>query len=101
MHRQVGPLLLDEEGVALRGVLLRHLVMPADVAGSREIFAWIARELGSDTFVNVMSQYHPAGWVVRGRGFEEINRYITSAEFDQAIQDAADVGLNRFQAQAG
>src|SRR5690348_12196317 len=97
MNRQVGPLLLDEEGMALRGVLLRHLVMPEGIAGSREIFAWIARELGSDTYVNVMSQYYPAGWVVRGVDFGEINRCVTSAELRQALQDAADAGLNRFQ----
>ena len=60
MHKQVGPLVTDEQGVALRGVLLRHLVMPGSVAGTAEIMNWISRELGPETYVNLMVQYHPA-----------------------------------------
>jgi putative pyruvate formate lyase activating enzyme len=61
MHRQVGPLVTDEHGIALRGVLLRHLVMPGGVAGTAEIMNWISHELGPETYVNLMAQYHPAG----------------------------------------
>jgi putative pyruvate formate lyase activating enzyme len=57
MHRQVGPLDVDDEGVARRGLLLRHLVMPNDICGTREIMQWVARELGTDTYVNIMPQY--------------------------------------------
>ena len=65
MHRQVGTLIFDEDGVARRGLLLRHLVMPGDICGTRQIMRWIARELGADTYVNIMAQYRPAGKVSR------------------------------------
>jgi putative pyruvate formate lyase activating enzyme len=84
MHRQVGPLVTDEHGVAVRGVLLRHLVMPGGVAGTPEIMQWIARELGSDTYVNLMAQYHPACRVSETE-YPEINRCITQSEFRQAL----------------
>lgn len=61
MHRQVGLLVVDEQGIALRGVLLRHLIMPGGVAGTPEIMNWVGRELGPETYVNLMAQYHPAG----------------------------------------
>jgi putative pyruvate formate lyase activating enzyme len=60
MHRQVGPLVTDEHGVALRGVVLRHLIMPGGVAGTPEIMQWIARKPAADTYVNLTAQYHPA-----------------------------------------
>src|SRR3989442_390192 len=61
MHRQVGPLAFDAEGLARRGLLVRHLVMPGALEETREILAWVARELGPDTYVNVMDQYRPEG----------------------------------------
>jgi putative pyruvate formate lyase activating enzyme len=94
MHRQVGPLVFDENGLALRGVLLRHLVMPGGIAGSREIFDWIARELGPETYVNVMDQYSPAG-KVDDRQFVEIDRRVTSDEFLAARVAAREAGLTR------
>jgi putative pyruvate formate lyase activating enzyme len=94
MHRQVGPLIFDENGLALRGVLLRHLVMPGDIAGSREVFEWVARELGPDTYINVMDQYYPAGKVGDGQ-FVEINRRITAEEFLAARVAAREAGLMR------
>ncbi len=94
MHRQVGPLLLDETGVALRGVLLRHLVMPGEVAGTREIMQWIAQELGPETYVNVMPQYYPAA-KVSGKEHAEINRCITADEFEAALRAASEAGLQR------
>ena len=94
MHRQVGPLMLDESGVALRGVLRRHLVMPGEIAGTRETMHWIAHELGPDTYINVMPQYHPAG-KVSDKEHAEINRCISAAEFQQALQAAWDSGLHR------
>jgi putative pyruvate formate lyase activating enzyme len=83
MHRQVGPLVTDEQGVALRGVLLRHLVMPGGVAGTPDIMQWIARELGAETYVNLMALYHPACRVSESE-YPEIDRSITGSEFRQA-----------------
>jgi len=59
MHRQVGPLVFDESGLALRGLLIRHLVMPGDIAGTQQILEWIARELAPGTYVDLMDQYYP------------------------------------------
>jgi putative pyruvate formate lyase activating enzyme len=92
MHRQVGPLMLDEHGLALRGLIVRHLVMPGEIAGTREILNWIAQELGSDTYVNVMAQYYPAGKVSE-KEHAEINRSITLREFQQALDFAREAGL--------
>jgi len=94
MQRQVGPLIVDENGLALRGLLLRHLVMPGDIAGTREVLRWIARELGPDAYVNVMPQYYPAG-KVSDREHAEINRCITLAEFQDALEAASEAGLRR------
>jgi len=92
MHEQVGELALDENGLALRGVLLRHLVMPGGVAGTREIMQWIARELGPSTYVNLMAQYHPAG-KVSSKEYAEINRCVDGNEFYEALTSACAAGL--------
>src|SRR5437879_13619015 len=63
MHQQVGDLVLDENSLALRGLIIRHLVMPGGIGGTGEIMEWVARELGPNTYVNVMAQYYPAGKV--------------------------------------
>ncbi len=97
MHRQVGELVLNEEGVATRGVLLRHLVMPGDVAGTREVCRWIARELSPDTYVNIMAQYYPAGKVSRTE-YVEISRRITPEEYIEALREAEEAGLRRLDA---
>ncbi|MGB9073960.1 MAG: radical SAM protein [Terriglobales bacterium] len=94
MHRQVGPLVTDEQGVALRGVLLRHLVIPGGAAGTPEIMQWIAHELSPDTYVNLMAQYRPAGHVT-ARQYPEINRCITAQEFRQARDAFRAAGLRR------
>ncbi|MBZ5707221.1 MAG: radical SAM protein [Acidobacteriia bacterium] len=94
MHRQVGPLVTDEHSVALRGVLLRHLVMPGGVAGTPEIMQWIARELGPEAYVNLMAQYHPACRVT-ATAYPEIDRCITVSEFYQAIDAFHAAGLHR------
>ena len=92
MHRQVGVLKLDERGVARRGLLVRRLVMPGDVAGSAAILRFLAGQVSPDTYVNVMAQYRPAG-EVSSAAFPEINRCPTRAEFLAAIQLASDLGL--------
>jgi putative pyruvate formate lyase activating enzyme len=94
MHRQVGYLTFDENGLALRGVLIRHLVMPGCLDDTREILRWIANELGIDTYVNIMEQYYPAGLVSRDR-YPEINRRITESEYQQALAFAREFGLWR------
>jgi len=94
MFRQVGDLVVDEQGIAQRGVLLRHLVLPNNIAGTREIMQWIATELSPTTYVNVMPQYYPAGKVSRTE-YPEIRRGITPAEYEQALEDAWDAGLKR------
>jgi putative pyruvate formate lyase activating enzyme len=94
MHRQVGQLVVDENCLALRGLMIRHLVMPGEIAGTAEIMQWIARELGPDTYVNVMAQYRPEARV-NDKEFVEINRGITYDEFHQAVDAAVAAGLTR------
>ncbi len=90
MHRQVGDLVTDERGIALRGLMVRHLVMPNRVAGTREFVEWVAKNLSTGTYVNIMSQYR-----VEHRAFEyeRIARAITPAEFMEAIEWAIKAGL--------
>ena len=99
MHRQVGPLVFDEHGLALRGVLIRHLVMPGLVEETRQILKWIADELGPDTYVNLMDQYSPAG-KVGSSDYAEINCRITSKEYEAALEAAYAVGLRRLDHRA-
>ena len=95
MHRQVGPLVLDKNGIAKRGVLLRHLVMPGGIAGTREIMQWIASELGPETYINLMAQYAPAGRVLEEDRYADIDRRITQSEFREALAAARECGLHR------
>jgi len=74
------------------GVILRHLVMPGEIAGTHEILHWIARELCADTYVDVMPQYYPAG-KVSGKEHAEINRCITLEEFQEALETASEASL--------
>jgi putative pyruvate formate lyase activating enzyme len=97
MHRQVGELRLDEDGLAKRGVIVRHLVMPGGIAGTAAIMKFLAEEVSKDTYVNIMAQYYPAG-KVGDEKYEEINRHITSAEYVEAVQAAKAAGLWRFDA---
>jgi putative pyruvate formate lyase activating enzyme len=94
MHRQVGPLVLTGDGIALRGLLIRHLVMPGCLDETRAILEWIAAELGPDTYVNLMDQYHPAGKVA-ATSYPEINRRLTTREFAEARRIAREIGLRR------
>jgi len=95
MHRQVGALKMDERGLARRGVLVRHLVMPGDVAGTASTMHFLAEELSPDTYVNIMAQYHPAGKVA-GDKYLEIGRRPSGSEMDQAYAAARAAGLWRF-----
>ena len=92
MHRQVGPLTLDADGLARRGVLIRHLVMPGGLDETRTILEWIASELGPESYVNLMDQYAPAGRVGRGH-YEEIDRRPRPEELAEARRAARELGL--------
>jgi putative pyruvate formate lyase activating enzyme len=94
MHRQVGPLIINADGVANRGVLIRHLVMPGLLEETRAILTWIAEELGPESYVNLMDQYRPAG-KVSGDRFEQIHRPLSSGEFQEALKIAREAGLQR------
>ncbi len=97
MHRQVGDLMLDADGLAQRGLLIRHLVMPGGLDETRAILEWIATELGPNTYVNLMDQYAPAGKVSAVK-FSEINRRLYPEEFREAQRIAREVGLRRLDA---
>jgi putative pyruvate formate lyase activating enzyme len=92
MHHQVGDLLVDSEGVAVQGLLIRHLVMPNDVAGTDGVMDFLANEISLETYVNVMDQYRPCG---NADADELINRRLTSEEFRRAVGAARDAGLSR------
>ena len=94
MHQQVGQLVLDPSGLAKRGLLVRHLVMPGCLEETRAILSWIASELGPNTYINLMDQYHPSGKVNSER-YDEINRPLSSSEFLEAGQIATEFGLQR------
>ena len=98
MHGQVGELKVDEDGLALRGVLVRHLVMPGLLDDTHEIMHWIANSLSRDTYVNVMDQYYPAHKADTEPRFTEINRGISADEFCGALNRARNAGLWRFDA---
>ncbi len=92
MHRQVGPLVLDHEGLARRGVLIRHLVMPGGLEETRAILHWIADALGPDAYVNLMAQYRPAG-KVSATSYAEINRRVAPEELAAVRRTARALGL--------
>jgi putative pyruvate formate lyase activating enzyme len=92
MHRQVGDLVMDEEGVAVKGLLVRHLVMPRALNETREILRFLAQEVSVDTYVNVMDQYRPCG---KAYQYPDIDRRLTNAEFQEALKLAQGAGLRR------
>jgi putative pyruvate formate lyase activating enzyme len=92
MHRQVGDLVINEEGIAIRGLIIRHLVLPNGLAGSEKIFEFIAKEVSKNTFLNIMDQYWPA---YKAHQYPELSRRITKEEFQEAINLAKKFGLKR------
>lgn len=92
MHRQVGDLELNERGIASRGLLVRHLVMPGHLHETKEILRFLAEEISANTYVNIMDQYRPCG---KAYAFPEISRRITGKEYNLALMYARDVGLTR------
>jgi putative pyruvate formate lyase activating enzyme len=92
MHRQVGDLVLDAQGLARRGLLIRHLVLPAGLAGTDAVLAFIARHISPHTYVNLMDQYRPC---YRADEYAPLARPITPAEYAAALALAAKHGLTR------
>jgi len=93
MHRQVGDLVMDQNDIALRGLLVRHLVLPEGLAGTAGCMRFLAEEISGDTYVNVMDQYRPA---YKAAKLPPLDRPITRAEYELALQQARQVGLHRF-----
>lgn len=91
MHRQVGRLTVDDNGLATRGLLIRVLVLPGNLGRADLILEWIAQELGSDTWVSLMGQYYPAG---RASQFPELARPVGRAEYDALADRLEDLGLS-------
>jgi putative pyruvate formate lyase activating enzyme len=94
MKRQVGDLVLDERGLARRGLICRHLVMPGLLDETEAVLRYVAEELGPGTYVNLMGQYYPAGKVRDGR-YEEIDRRPHAEELERAFEIADELGLRR------
>jgi putative pyruvate formate lyase activating enzyme len=92
MHRQVGDLVMDERGVALKGLLVRHLILPEDLAGTGEAMKFIAEEISKNTYVNLMDQYRPC---FEAKEYHPLDKRITSTEFEQAIKIARELGITR------
>ena len=95
MQKQVGDLVFDEQGLAKRGVLVRHLTMPDNGEDSRKIMRYLAQEVSPHTYINVMDQYRPA-WKVTENRYREINRRTTPEEHLETIRIAREEGLYRF-----
>lgn len=92
MHRQVGDLVVDEEGVAIRGLLIRHLVLPNNLGGLETLLRFIAEEISVNSYVNIMDQYRPC---FKADQFADLSRSITQQEYRKAVQIAKSFGLHR------
>lgn len=92
MHRQVGDLVLDERGIAQRGLLVRHLVLPEGLAGTAEVVRFLAGEISPNTYLNVMDQYHPCGDIPPR---SPLGRRISTDEYEEALELARKAGLMR------
>ena len=91
MHRQVGDLIINDTGLAVRGLLVRHLILPGNLAGTEKVLIPVQGDF-LDTFINLMDQYDPT---FKAFKYEELNRRITPGEFREALKWAKKAGLNR------
>jgi putative pyruvate formate lyase activating enzyme len=96
MHRQVGVAKPTPDGLMYRGLMIRHLVMPNDVGGSKHVIRWIAENLPRDTYVNIMSQYRP---MYRASKYPAISRRITREEYEEVVDLARELGLSNIDVQ--
>jgi len=92
MHKQVGDLIINEKGIAEKGLIIRHLILPNEIAGTEQIVRFIAEEISPNTYVNIMDQYRPCG---KALDDPIINRMITVEEYREAIEAAKKAGLKR------
>ncbi|GBC63275.1 radical SAM protein [Desulfonema ishimotonii] len=92
MHRQVGDLVIDPSGIARRGLLIRHLVLPGGLAGTREVMRFIATRISRESYVNIMSQYRPCG---RAASVPGLGEFPTREDYDAAVQAAREEGIHR------
>jgi len=92
MHRQVGDLVMDSHGIARRGLLVRHLVLPDGLAGTGEVARFLAEEISPDTYTNIMAQYYPC---FKAAEHPPLDRRLTNEEFRKAVKAAKDAGLKR------
>ena len=92
MHRQAGDLHIDKQGIAQRGLLVRHLVLPNGLAGTEDTITFLAQEVSPDTYLNVMAQYHPCH---QAFDIPQLSRPVSSEEFRHAIELARQQGLDR------
>jgi putative pyruvate formate lyase activating enzyme len=92
MHRQVGDLKTEEDGIAIRGLLIRHLVLPHGLAGTKETMKFIAEDISPNSYVNVMAQYHPC---YKAFQIPQLAKPLSRQEFLEAIELAKRAGLNR------
>ena len=93
MHRQAGDLALDENDIALRGLLVRHLVLPEGLAGTAVIARFLAEEVSPDTYINVMDQYRPC---YKAEELPPLDHPVTRVEYEEALEQAREAGLHRF-----
>lgn len=94
MHRQVGDLKTDERKIAYKGLLIRHLVMPENLAGTDEIMKFIAEDISKNTYVNIMAQYYPEH---NAYDFKELSRRISKKEYIEAVNSAKIAGLEKYR----
>jgi putative pyruvate formate lyase activating enzyme len=92
MHRQTGDLVIDDAGIAQRGILLRHLVLPSGLSGTREIMRFIARRISKNTYVNIMPQYRPCG---RAGDIKALSVHPSKTDYETALQAAEEEGIKR------
>jgi putative pyruvate formate lyase activating enzyme len=92
MHRQVGDLVMDSNGIALRGLLVRHLVLPEGLAGTEEVVRFLVEEISPDTYTNIMAQYYPCYKAVE---HPPLDRRLTNKEYKKALEAARKGGLKR------
>lgn len=92
MHKQVGDLVINKDGIAIKGLLIRHLVLPEGIAGTEEVVRFIAEEISKNTYINIMDQYHPC---FKAFDYPPLNRRITRKEYEVAIMIAIKAGLKR------
>lgn len=92
MHRQVGDLIIDDRGIALRGLLVRHLVLPDGLAGTEEVVKFLVEEISPNTYTNIMAQYYPC---FKAYDYPPLDRRITQDEYKKAVKAAREAGLSR------